>query len=95
MPYPEYASWKRFYLIEPFGWHNEEYRTAAILTMLVNTAVSKKKDQKKIEDYIRDMPKLLEKAYREQEKQQELSVQFKHMSREEKKLMIAKSFLGM
>jgi hypothetical protein len=33
----EYRRWKLFYQIEPWGFHQDEYRMAAILAMLYNT----------------------------------------------------------
>lgn len=58
MPYPEYREWQLFSRIEPFGWHDREYRTAAVLSMLHNAAVEKK-DQKPVEYFIRNMPESL------------------------------------
>ena len=56
LPYPEYRSWELFHLVEPFGFENDEYRSAAILSMLynINRTKGKAKDPK---DFMRDMVK--------------------------------------
>jgi len=36
LPYPEYKDWKLMYAIEPWGWENQEYQTAALRSMLYN-----------------------------------------------------------
>jgi len=59
MPYPEYRSWQIYYMLEPFGWHDNEYRTASTLAMIHNTSVSKKKDLKSVKDFMRDMESAL------------------------------------
>lgn len=55
MPYPEYRSWQLFYMIEPWGWHNDEYHFALIATTLHNVNVSKKANLKKVDVFIRKM----------------------------------------
>jgi len=45
-----------FYLLEPFGFPDEEYRTAAALTLLYNINAGKGKN-KDVKDFMRDMPK--------------------------------------
>jgi hypothetical protein len=36
MPYPEYATWKTFYLLEPWGYEVVEEKIAQIISMLYN-----------------------------------------------------------
>jgi hypothetical protein len=55
MPYAEFKRWQIYYLLEPFGWHDEEYRTAIALTMFHNANRGKGKS-KKVKDFYRDMP---------------------------------------
>jgi hypothetical protein len=57
LPYPEYKRWWTFYLIEPWGWWNEEYQYARLLSMLRNVNISKESDAKQPKDFMRDMPK--------------------------------------
>ena len=58
LPYPEYRSWELFYLLEPWGWQNEEYHAAALMTLLYNVNAGKGKG-KKVEDFMRDLGKTL------------------------------------
>lgn len=71
IPYPEFKSWQFYYLLEPFGFEDREYRTASILSKLHNTNVSKKKDLKKPGYFIRDMPKEILKVIRRKILQQD------------------------
>lgn len=59
MPYVEWKNWQTFYLLEPWGWLNEEVNTARIVTMQHNSHAKKSKEPK---DFIRDMAKELLKA---------------------------------
>ena len=56
LPYPEYHAWELFYLLEPFGFENDEYHYASLLSMLynVNRGKGKAKDAK---EFMRDMHK--------------------------------------
>jgi hypothetical protein len=56
MPYPEYRSWELFYLLEPWGWHNDEYHAAVHMAMLYNINRGKGK-AKEVKDFMRDMEK--------------------------------------
>ena len=67
LPYPEYRSWQIFYLLEPWGWQDEEYRTAALLTMMHNINVTKKRDARKLSEYIREMDKIALKQIKQRE----------------------------
>ena len=54
MSYEEYVSWRTFYALEPWGWHDREYRTASIMTLLLNLRVDRS-HQKKISYFYRNM----------------------------------------
>lgn len=54
MPYPEWKEWRAFYMIEPWGWWNEEVNTARVVAMLHNTHARKAKPLK---EFMRDMVK--------------------------------------
>jgi hypothetical protein len=58
LPYPEYHDWELFYMLEPWGWHNEEYLMSMIVAMVHNIQV-KPKSQRKQSYFIRDMKKLI------------------------------------
>ena len=62
LPYPEFLEWIAFSQIEPFGWHDREYRTAAQLSMLYNVNAGKGKS-KLTSDFIRNMPSLIKKHF--------------------------------
>lgn len=62
MPYAEYRAWQIYYLIEPFGFHNDEYRTAIMLTMQYNANRGKGK-AKQVKDFYRDMPAEIMKQF--------------------------------
>ena len=55
MPYPEYRSWQLFYMIEPWGWQNDEYHSALLAATLYNSNVTKKGNLKKIDSFMRKM----------------------------------------
>lgn len=59
--------------------------------MLVNVNVNKRSNQKDVKDFIRNMPKLLEKAYMEVEYEQSMREKFKSASKAERARMIAAS----
>ena len=65
LPYPEYRSWELFYLIEPFGFVNDEYRAAAQLAMMYNANRGKGK-AKDVKDFMRDMQKAVLEEIKEQ-----------------------------
>ena len=54
MSYEEYISWRTFYALEPWGWHDREYRTASIMTLLLNLRVDRS-HQKKMSYFYRNM----------------------------------------
>jgi len=92
LPVEEFESWQLFYMIEPWGWNDEEYRTGATLAMLNNVNASKKKYLKKEADYMRDMPNLIAKAYRDIGTKDKMRDKLLKMSIEERRKMIAKVF---
>jgi len=92
LPGEEFEAWQLFYMIEPWGWHDNEYRTGATLAMLNNVNAAKKKDIKKEADYMRDMPKLITKAYRNMGTKDKMREKLLKASIEERKRMIAKAF---
>jgi hypothetical protein len=93
MPYDEFESWKTFYLIEPWGWHDREYRIASLLSMIVNVNV-KKENQVGIKDFYRDMFDVLQKIVIGYDEEQRLKDSFKNASKAERARMIAASFGG-
>jgi hypothetical protein len=66
LPYPEYRDWWLMYLVEPWGWWNEEVNTSRILTAIHNANVTKSKDLKEPEHFMRDMPKMIIESLRKQ-----------------------------
>jgi len=94
MPYEEFASWQVYYMLEPFGFHDNEYRTAVLLTMLANVNASKKSQQKKVSDYVRNMLKLLEKTDHEMKLEEAVGEKYRTASKQEKMAMIEKAFRG-
>lgn len=54
LPYPEYRSWQIFYLLEPWGFENDEIRAASLLAQIHNVNVSKRSDLQKPAAYMRD-----------------------------------------
>jgi hypothetical protein len=55
IPYPEYRRWQLHYMLEPWGWHNDEYLMASIVAMIHNVNCSEKKDMKERSDFMRNM----------------------------------------
>lgn len=88
MPYEEFEAWQHYYLLEPWGWHDREYRTGATLAMMANVNASKKSQTKNATDFMRDMPSLIAKAIAEQKRQERAKDIFKTASAAERKRMI-------
>jgi hypothetical protein len=61
LSYREYSDWQLYYLLEPWGWPNEEYAISTILAMLYNANRGKGK-AKDVRDFQRRM---LESALKE------------------------------
>lgn len=92
LSFEEYQSWKLFYLLEPWGWHDREYRTATMLAMLNNVNASKRNQQKRETDFIRDMPKLIDKAYYGELSQEIMREKLLEANIEDRRRMIAQAF---
>ena len=71
LPYPLFRKWKLFFLVEPWGFPDQEYRTAVLMNHLYNLQVKPSK-QKKVSDWVRDMFKLLLERITQVKRQQEL-----------------------
>ena len=54
LTYPEFRSWQLFYLLEPWGWQNDEYYAAVNIAMQYNINRGKAK-VKEPKEFIRDM----------------------------------------
>ena len=89
MPIGEYTSWKYFYMLEPFGWHDREYRTGALLAMLVNVNRSKKDKVRSASDFSRTTKEMFE-GIMGYLRRKGLESKYKEMTREEKKAFIRK-----
>jgi hypothetical protein len=94
MTYEEFKSWQAYYLVEPWGFHDREYRTASLLAQMWNVRVQKRQNIKQVKDFYRDMPSLLEEHHQQAIKAQERRAKMKTASKQEKIRMIAESFLG-
>lgn len=64
MAYPEYALWKAYYLIEPWGWENDEFLFAQLMSQIYNVNVSKRSKMKKPSVWMRDMPAIILRTLR-------------------------------
>lgn len=56
LPAPEYRDWQLFYILEPWGFQDQEYRTAALMSTIYNMLRGKNK-AKSPDDFMRDMLK--------------------------------------
>lgn len=65
LPYPEFLRWQQFYMLEPWGWPNNEYYISAVLTMLYNSNRGKGK-ARDAKDFQRNMLSVALKALAEQ-----------------------------
>lgn len=54
LPYPEFSAWQIFYMLEPWGWENNEYLTAALMALLYNMNRGEGK-ARKVSEFMRDM----------------------------------------
>ena len=93
MTYEEYSSWKTFYSLEPFGWHDREYRTSMILAMLLNLNVTKV-HRKSPNDFYRDMLKIMEDSKSRQNHEEEMREKYRNASPKERARIIAMSLGG-
>ena len=78
--------------MEPFGWPDNEYRTAALLSQLANVNIAKKKNKTEVKDYMRDMSKLIERAIQQEVSEEKMRERFMAASPEEKAHMIGAFF---
>ena len=62
IPYPEFVMWKRFYILEPWGFENTETQVSRILAQVFNTQARKRSDLKKPSHWVRDMRSALLQA---------------------------------
>lgn len=86
LPMPEYLGWMRFYTLEPWGWHNQEYLFASIIAMLYNVNKGKKQKAKTPADFMRDIVKGIEREIHQLHEKK----RFENMSREEKREYVIK-----
>jgi len=91
MPYPEFRRWQMYDLIEPIGWPDAEYRTAAILTMLYN-ANRGKGHAKDMKDFMRNNLDGILKELRNMQKQEDLEAMPAEQRREYLLAQIKKDF---
>ena len=91
LPCDEFDDWKLFYMVEPWGWHDREFRVAEILTMLWNTNINKRSQAKKLTTYIRDMYGLIKQAASTKQREAQMGEKFRTASMKDKKRMIAAS----
>ena len=91
----EYRGWQLFNVIEPWGFPDQEYRTAALLAKLHNVNAGKRKG-KKLEFFMRDLPKAALNYLREKswEAQEEKRTKLEQMSMDEKKNFFVNMFKG-
>lgn len=69
LPYTEIVLWRTFYLLEPWGFHDQEYRTAALLAQIHNANISKKRQAKSATFFMRNMSKkMLEAIQKEKQR---------------------------
>lgn len=94
LPLPEVQLWRTYYKLEPWGWFDSEYRTAAVLMMLYNTRLTKTQHAKDLEYFFRDMPELLEQRYNRIIEHRKMRQNLLNASKEEKRQMIARAFRG-
>jgi len=92
MPADEVDLWKTFYRLEPWGWHDREYRTAAILAQVWNVHVNERHLVRRERDYYRDIYGLYTKAISERETDSTMRQKLIDANLEERKQMIAQAF---
>lgn len=55
LPYPEWRRWQLHYLVEPWGWENQEYLMASVVAMIHNINQDKRSKMKNQKEFMRDM----------------------------------------
>jgi hypothetical protein len=83
-------SWFRYSLVEPFGWAEREYHTAANLAMLYNINRKKRTRAKRAADFMRNMTKRL----RSVKTQEQAKKRYQEMSIEQKREYVKAQFTG-
>lgn len=91
MPYPEFRRWQLYDALEPIGWPDAEYRTAAMLTMLYNANRGKGR-AKEIKDFVRRNLDGILNELRTMQKQEELETMPIEQKREFLLAQIKKDF---
>ena len=94
MSYTEYRSWKAYYLLEPWGWHDREVRTATTMALMHNLKV-KRSQRLKPDDFITNRPKMVLDAYREQDAQIDMRNKLLEADIEERRRMIGQAWGAM
>jgi hypothetical protein len=84
----EYRSWRAYYKLEPFGWQDREYRTAAIVAMLHNVNA---KYTRKVGYFMRDP----EKAVNDQINQAKAREKWLSATKQERMAMLHASISAM
>ena len=90
LPNEEYRSWRSYYKLEPWGWQDSEYRTAALMATMVNTSATKRNQTKKISDFMRDPERAIASQINEAEQREK----WLKATKKERMQMLAASFGG-
>jgi len=85
MPYPEWRSWFIYSLVEPFDWHEDEYRTATIVTAIHNSNEPKRAKKKDPIDFMRDLSKHILNRFAKIKAEDEMEDEYEQMSPEQKR----------
>jgi len=72
LPYPEYVLWKKFYMLEPWGFENTEFNVSRILSQLHNSTQTKRSKLKAPSHWARNMRSLILNAIRKARAQSEI-----------------------
>lgn len=88
LPYPEFKNWRLMYILEPWGWMNEEVGVARILAMLFNTHVGDEAKAKSPEEYIRQMSASILQHLSESQEEED----FENLSIEERRAWYIQQF---
>lgn len=97
LPYPEYRRWQLLYMLEPWGFPDKEYRTAAVIAQLHNNNTAKRSDLKTPDYFMRDMVDILYKELDRQAKERKNTPDLASMDPEARATLIKasmKEFFG-
>jgi hypothetical protein len=75
LPYAEFSAWQTFYMLEPWGWENNEYLFAMLAARIHNNNVSKQSDALDATSFMRDMDKLVLEELKEKPDLEELPIE--------------------